>query len=541
MTVFNGTANLAGAGAFAAAPAQLMAAYGAITRASVANYFDVNGDMQTAAINAARIGYDPVSLGLLGLLVEPATTNFTKNPRGVNAVVGTPGTIPTFWQQNLAGTTGSVVGFGTENNIPYVDLRWSGTSTGTSAQIVFDTLTGAIAAQGQVWTPSIFCKLQAGSFTNVTSMQLILSEATAGLAFLVNDLHTVPFPTGATLSSQRISWPFTVTNASTGTVRGILQINVTNAAAIDFTLRVGGAMTEQSPAATSLVLPGVGVVAASTRAADIAGFSGAGLLTAFAAKEKPGLATWAGASGLTAAGRVEKPALAALAGTGSLIANAIRQVNATAAMGGTGLLAVDASHTPGGAAVLAGAGLMAVDGSHTPQGAAALAGAGLMTGLPAMIALASAAMVGGSGFIWIPPPGLAFATSTMIGESSFSLSGGLIRRRSSIALHGAGKFLADAVLHKGPGGAFAGNSSFSANALVSRGFIDVAVSGDSATAHLGFVSPRYPANRVAIIRGGRAAVISGGRIAYAGGSAPGKPVRSHSMVERSAAFFTAVL
>jgi len=47
-------------------------------------------------------------------------------------VAGTPGTLPTNWGVSApAGLATSVVGLGTENGLPYVDLRINGTATGT--------------------------------------------------------------------------------------------------------------------------------------------------------------------------------------------------------------------------------------------------------------------------------------------------------------------------------------------------------------------------------------------------------------------------
>lgn len=48
---------------------------GAITRSTVGTYFDIAGVMQTAAIDAVRINYDPYSHEFLGLLIENAATN----------------------------------------------------------------------------------------------------------------------------------------------------------------------------------------------------------------------------------------------------------------------------------------------------------------------------------------------------------------------------------------------------------------------------------------------------------------------------------
>ena len=46
------------------------------TRASTATYFGATGTMQTAAVNAPRWDYDPVTHALRGLLIEEARTNY---------------------------------------------------------------------------------------------------------------------------------------------------------------------------------------------------------------------------------------------------------------------------------------------------------------------------------------------------------------------------------------------------------------------------------------------------------------------------------
>ena len=55
------------------------------TRASTATYFDVTGTLQTAAINAPRFDYDPVTHAARGLLIEEARTNLLLN----SATLGT--------------------------------------------------------------------------------------------------------------------------------------------------------------------------------------------------------------------------------------------------------------------------------------------------------------------------------------------------------------------------------------------------------------------------------------------------------------------
>lgn len=52
---------------------------GSITRASTGTYFDISGTMQTAAIDAIRINYDPITHEFLGVLIENAATNILLN------------------------------------------------------------------------------------------------------------------------------------------------------------------------------------------------------------------------------------------------------------------------------------------------------------------------------------------------------------------------------------------------------------------------------------------------------------------------------
>jgi hypothetical protein len=74
------------------------------TRASTATYFDASGALQTAATNAPRWDYDPLTLALRGMLKESARTNLLLN----SAVLGTQSATVT-----AAATTLSFYGTGT--------------------------------------------------------------------------------------------------------------------------------------------------------------------------------------------------------------------------------------------------------------------------------------------------------------------------------------------------------------------------------------------------------------------------------------------
>lgn len=90
------------------------------TRNSTATYFDVNGTMQSAAINAPRFDYDPVSHAARGLLIEEARTNSLLNSATLGtqsvAVTAQPYTLSFYGTGTVtlsgASTAGPLVGTG---------------------------------------------------------------------------------------------------------------------------------------------------------------------------------------------------------------------------------------------------------------------------------------------------------------------------------------------------------------------------------------------------------------------------------------------
>ena len=76
------------------------------TRASTATYFDSAGVLQSAAIDAPRLDYDPATLAAQGLLIEEARTNLLLQSGWAGATSGSPGAAPTSW--GLGFGTGTV-------------------------------------------------------------------------------------------------------------------------------------------------------------------------------------------------------------------------------------------------------------------------------------------------------------------------------------------------------------------------------------------------------------------------------------------------
>ena len=225
------------------------------TRASTGTYFDSTGTMQTAAINQPRWDYDPITLALRGLLLEDARTNGIRNSTMQGAIPGSPGTLPTNWF--LGGSpavTPQVVGTGTENGIPYVDLRFVGTTTAIQVQVLPETTNIITAANGQAWTNSIYIRLVAGTLNGIGNVQLLTAEATAAGALVRTNTGPTVVPTTAPLASQRMVYSVTLTGGGTvGAVYSRITWNVSNGVAIDATFRIGAPQMEQGAFPTSYI------------------------------------------------------------------------------------------------------------------------------------------------------------------------------------------------------------------------------------------------------------------------------------------------
>jgi hypothetical protein len=244
------------------------------TRASTATYFDSAGVLQSAAIDAPRLDYDPATLAAQGLLIEEARTNSIRNNTMVGAVAGTPGTVPTNWDVVVSGSgiTQEVVGTGTEDGITYIDLRFYGTGSGSATpQIRPETTTGIVASAGQTWAASYYLRIVGGSTTGTSpSFNQIWQERDAAGVVLDTVSVVISAPTTAALKTQRSISTRTLTNAGTARLTNRLQWLFTNGVAVDITLRIGLPQLELGAFATS-VIPTVNAFALGvTRERDVA-------------------------------------------------------------------------------------------------------------------------------------------------------------------------------------------------------------------------------------------------------------------------------
>jgi hypothetical protein len=243
-------------------------ALGAATyaRASVAQGFDAAGMLFAAASGVPRfVGPDAQ------LLIEREAQNLLANPRfegGTPGVIGSGGVLPSdsLFTANAA-LTREILGFGTEDGIPYVDLRLAGTQTNTSAA-VFSLGSGSSWActTGQVFALSVCTRLVGGSLSGISTFRIRVQERNGGSNLSVyNKLNFTP--TTDALRTQRRTVSHTIADATAN--NALLQIAVAPQAntAIDVTYRIGLPQVEPGSVVTSPILPPTGTQGVSSRAA----------------------------------------------------------------------------------------------------------------------------------------------------------------------------------------------------------------------------------------------------------------------------------
>jgi hypothetical protein len=236
------------------------------TRNSNATFFDATGTLQTAGTNVPRFDHDPATGASRGLLIEEARTNSIRNSQAGGANVST-NTMPTNWGAASANNvTRDVVAIGTEDSLSYIDVRYHGTPTTSSqAFLNFEDSAQVAAANGQVWTNSVYVKLQAGSMSNATLDVTIFERNSLGANLASGAAGFTP--TSASLKTQRHVLTRTLNQATVAQLLGSIRLSYTNGNPIDLTLRIAAPQLEQGAFPTSYIPT---TTAAATRAADFA-------------------------------------------------------------------------------------------------------------------------------------------------------------------------------------------------------------------------------------------------------------------------------
>lgn len=256
------------------------------SRLSEGMYVDADRVWKAAPPNVPRFHHDFLTGQYLGMLLEAKETiNRAPNSMAVGAVAGTPGTLPTHWTAGTAaGLTISVAGTGTEQGVPYADLRIQGTTANSALSLGLNCFTptaGApgtlpVASLGQTWTASAYIKHVAGALpislgnrVNVTFQYVVYTSAGTPIRYAsqgpLNTVNGVNQELPAVLT--RYERTYTIVDSTAGLVGCSISVNNSDiGGVVDFTLRVGFPQFERnSKASTPIRSYGT----AATRAADI--------------------------------------------------------------------------------------------------------------------------------------------------------------------------------------------------------------------------------------------------------------------------------
>lgn len=191
---------------------------------------------------------------LNGFNSETSRTNSIYPSGNTGAVAGSPGTLPNNWAINGTGYTGlsrTVVGTGTQDGIPYTDVRIYGTSTaGGALSFILQNGYFVSTSTSVNWNIAYYAAIVGGNLPNGTS------------PIYINQFLTGVYVSTMTLSAIVLNSNFIrrVHNPITTAAAGVNQIstlgwvfNLSASTAYDFTLRVGGVQLELGAFSTSYI------------------------------------------------------------------------------------------------------------------------------------------------------------------------------------------------------------------------------------------------------------------------------------------------
>lgn len=233
-----------------------------------------NGNNATQATAASRPAY--------GIMPEGGVRNFVLNNRFGGAtlgVVGSGGVAPnnTSLPSPGSGLSIEIIQVGTEEDRPYIDLRWFGTASATTFFQLNCNVPNAPAASETTWTFSSGVRLIAGAlpvgglYPAGNQVRLGINEFNSSSAFVTGSATVIHTSVGP--DRQRLAHTTTL-SGTTVSIRGQVELRAElSAEPIDFTLRIDTCQLEQSATPSA-----VQITAANGRSVTEAGKRSVGYL-----------------------------------------------------------------------------------------------------------------------------------------------------------------------------------------------------------------------------------------------------------------------
>lgn len=206
-------------------------------------------------------GYDRSATFFVRAWKADPRTNYLPNSALIGAVVGTS-TLPQFFSivNGFGAVALTVTGAGQENGFDFVDIRFNGTSNNTGGTLGYSVPVTTVSSNvpgpiqtifGEVWAHSIYLSLVGGTLANVSAVNVGWYTYDAAAGFAGNSATGIIG--SLTSAQQRFSDISSAGPASAAYIWPRLGITWTNAAAIDFTLRLAAMQMEKSASVTAFI------------------------------------------------------------------------------------------------------------------------------------------------------------------------------------------------------------------------------------------------------------------------------------------------
>lgn len=237
-----------------------------VDRSTPGYWRDTAGAWQAFAANALRRTDD-------GVGIENAGANHVAAADFAGVQKGRPGALPNGWTINVpgghdSGLSTEIVGVGVDHNLPYLDVRYFGTTSADSGEIQFVPGPATAAASGQTWTFSVFLQIVAGTFAG--TFGLYVNELTGSGGYI----DSLPVYVTPTNSFERFANTSQLRNGSVGRTQAVIDFFApASGTSVDFTVRFFCPQLEHAAGPTS-PMPG------GSRTADRIGPTPGGALAA---------------------------------------------------------------------------------------------------------------------------------------------------------------------------------------------------------------------------------------------------------------------
>jgi hypothetical protein len=173
--------------------------------------------------------------------IQRVPWNLVTNSVLAGAVVGNPGTLPTGYNYGVtSGLTARIANIGVENNLNYIDIRYTGTATSTVHTLDIPGRLPIVA--GQDVTNSIYVK----NVSNAPNISVRVIELNSGGGYVTEGGSSVTL----TSNLNRYSYTKTVSGATTTQVMMSFYAVFSSGQTYDFTIRIAAPQMEAGSTAS---------------------------------------------------------------------------------------------------------------------------------------------------------------------------------------------------------------------------------------------------------------------------------------------------